>query len=215
MGFIYKLQSPSGKIYIGQTKGQPQKRWQQHCWPSTYDTAIHRAIIKYGFETFEASVVVEAPDEDLNDLEEHYIAHFDSLKKGYNSTPGGDVNPMDNPESRAKVLKFWNDPINQAYQSERMKLVMTDPEVRLRISDSLSETLKQPKHKAQRSAAAKKAWKNPGDRAAKAKEGLHKPDARKRHLDALERIRKDPDVQKRRAEAIKAACARRKAKSSS
>ena len=47
MEIIYKITSPSGKAYIGQTTGSLTDRFRQHCWKSSKHKSLKRAILKY------------------------------------------------------------------------------------------------------------------------------------------------------------------------
>ena len=58
-GIIYRLTSPSGKTYIGQTDRSFQVRWNQHCGKSSCCTALHRAIKKYGKENMTKEILCE------------------------------------------------------------------------------------------------------------------------------------------------------------
>ena len=103
MGIIYKLTAPHGKVYIGQSirrsrkgkiigaKKQLQKRWREHCQNTSGCHALHNAIVKYGATNFKREVLIEAPDETLDELECGFIDLFASNKRkfGYNRTPGG------------------------------------------------------------------------------------------------------------------------------
>ena len=94
MGFIYKVTSPSNKMYVGQTKrDDPRRRWKQHCAPSYKQcVALKNAITKYGAENMTFEVIEECPDEFLNDREHHWIRELGTLSPhGYNLTTGGDV----------------------------------------------------------------------------------------------------------------------------
>ena len=52
MGCIYKLVSPSGKVYIGQTSRTFEKRFKEHCSGTSGGTIIEKALKKYGPENF-------------------------------------------------------------------------------------------------------------------------------------------------------------------
>lgn len=83
---IYKIENLiNGKIYIGQSINI-EKRWQQHCKPSSTKGLIGKAIQKYGKENFIFSILEEVSDiSKLNDLETKYIHQFNSLvPAGYN-----------------------------------------------------------------------------------------------------------------------------------
>lgn len=93
--FIYKLTSPSGKVYIGKA-GNPARRWQEHARNARSGKAsyLYEAIRKYGWEAFTKEIIDSAQSlEELNQKEVYWIAYYRSYTdatKGYNSTPGGD-----------------------------------------------------------------------------------------------------------------------------
>jgi group I intron endonuclease len=87
--------SVEGKIYVGQTAVPLSKRIWKHVWLAKHDSPlpIHRAIRKYGIDSFEiVTLAVASSAEELNRLEKQYIADFRSNEKshGYNLTDGGD-----------------------------------------------------------------------------------------------------------------------------
>lgn len=97
-GIIYKYTSPSGKIYIGQTMNESERR-QSFLNPNKQYSGpkINAARQKYGVDNFEyeiifrvQSLIKEEVKEILNQKEEQYIKVFDSYYNGYNSTLGGD-----------------------------------------------------------------------------------------------------------------------------
>lgn len=50
---------------------------------------IHLAIYKYGLENFSIDIIEECPPEILNEKEKYWIKYYNSYKKGYNATEGG------------------------------------------------------------------------------------------------------------------------------
>ena len=107
-GFIYKVTNiNNNKVYIGQTSRTIEERWNQHKKNAfqdnnlEYQNKFHRAIRKYGIGGFiieEQEHIVGIDEEDLhqrlNDAETKWILHFNSKDNGYNSSLGGDYNPM-------------------------------------------------------------------------------------------------------------------------
>ncbi len=94
MGVIYKLTSPSGKMYIGQTVHCSAKRFKKHISDSKKQSyKLSCAIRKYGPESFiieDLEINIETKEE-LDNMEKHYISLYNSnSKEGYNMTPGGD-----------------------------------------------------------------------------------------------------------------------------
>ena len=81
----------NGKIYVGKTKRTLAVRVNEHI-KGAADSLIHRAIIKYGFENFEVSVLEKCNSmEELNEREKFWISKLNSkVPNGYNLTDGGD-----------------------------------------------------------------------------------------------------------------------------
>ena len=102
-GIIYKYISPSGKVYIGQTVDEKDRRrrfWNLNALYCSQNSnklsAFDYARRKYELNLFKYSILckVEANNYNelklyLNRLEKMYIKKYDSYKNGYNSTIGG------------------------------------------------------------------------------------------------------------------------------
>jgi group I intron endonuclease len=89
-GIIYKITSPSGKAYVGQTMRSFEKRVAEHKRESSCCTLIKRAIDKYGDEMNYELIEENVPQEQLDEREIYWISHFNSLAPdGYNCTTGG------------------------------------------------------------------------------------------------------------------------------
>ena len=89
---IYKHTSPSGKVYIGQTKQDVKKRWSNGYG---YATSPHfnRAIKKYGWNNIQHKIIAEGlTKKEANWLEQYLISYYHSNegRYGYNITRGGD-----------------------------------------------------------------------------------------------------------------------------
>lgn len=93
----------TSKYYVGQTLRSFQTRITQHKNESFnpnnpgYNYHFHRAIRKYGFESFDWKIISTIQcdtrkelEDQLNQLEKFYIKQYDSYVNGYNSTPGGE-----------------------------------------------------------------------------------------------------------------------------
>lgn len=86
--YIYRIVSPNGKIYVGKTSIDPEKRWKQH---EKSNLPIGCAIRKYGFENMSFEILCFCfSNDEANKLEIHYIDKFDCLRSGYNCTVGGE-----------------------------------------------------------------------------------------------------------------------------
>ena len=98
MGIIYCYTNKiNGKKYIGQTIN-PENRYNSHKRNylnpkyKDYNSLLHQAFRKYGFDNFEYEILVKdiGNIEMLNNLEIYYIKHFNSkVPNGYNVEDGG------------------------------------------------------------------------------------------------------------------------------
>lgn len=96
-GIIYKYTSPSGKVYIGQTINEKERRTKFLNQDADYaGPKINAARQKYGVNNFEYVVLFKVESfiksevlEILDQKEVQYIEMFDSFYNGYNSTKGG------------------------------------------------------------------------------------------------------------------------------
>ena len=96
MGYIYKITNKvNNKVYIGQTIRTIEERYQRHLSEAKRHTnrPLYDSMNHYGYENFCVEQVVEASNDELNELETFYIAYYDSTNptKGYNLTLGGDA----------------------------------------------------------------------------------------------------------------------------
>lgn len=112
------------KVYIGQTTKTLENRIQNHhnSMVTGVDTHIYRAMRKYGWEKFHFRQIATAESqEDLDYLEQYYIAKYDSVKNGYNMSFGGSTNTMDSPIVKAKHDAKMRSPEVRKQISESMK----------------------------------------------------------------------------------------------
>ena len=113
IGTIYKLTSPSGKIYIGQTTNlKDRKRCLYNTNKYYSGHKLDNAIKKYGIENFKYEILVQIEMEDKFLLREHldvleiqYIEKYNSYNNGYNMTLGGSGSKgcFQTEESRKKI----------------------------------------------------------------------------------------------------------------
>lgn len=112
MGYIYKITNNiNGKGYIGKTERTIEIRWSEHTRPSRWkmDLPLYRAFLKYGIDNFSIEEVEECDDTILDEREIYWINYFDTYKKGYNCTAGG--------EGGIKTYDEYIDVIIERYQN--------------------------------------------------------------------------------------------------
>jgi len=85
---IYKITSPSGKVYIGRTKDFKQRLidHKHNALRNKRDNSLYRAINKYGWENMEKEVILEVKESESHLHERLMIERYDSVRKGYNDT---------------------------------------------------------------------------------------------------------------------------------
>ena len=83
---IYKITSPSGKIYIGQSINIV-KRWKQYdtnIKTSSVGPKIFNSIQKYGFDQHTFEILEECPESHLDELETWWKLYYNSVEDGLN-----------------------------------------------------------------------------------------------------------------------------------
>jgi group I intron endonuclease len=90
MGFIYMITFPSGKSYIGQTKRNVLKRFNEHLKCNGSCTILENAIKKYGQENVHVETLIEINDSLLDFYEIKFIDLYGTIEPlGYNIRNGG------------------------------------------------------------------------------------------------------------------------------
>jgi len=103
-GIIYKITSPSGKVYVGQTICSFKKRLREHKNPNSRCTAISRAIQKYGNQMKYEIIEENVPHEQLDEREIHWIKELNSLSPdGYNLNSGGNAKHLITQEAKDRA----------------------------------------------------------------------------------------------------------------
>jgi len=103
-GIIYKISSPSGKAYMGQTICSFEKRMREHKNPKSRCTAVRNAIQKYGDEMKYEIIEEDVPHEQLDDREIYWIKELNSLRpNGYNLNSGGNAKHIITQEAKDRV----------------------------------------------------------------------------------------------------------------
>ena len=94
---------------------------------SGVDTHLYRAMRKYGWDKFHFEVIDSTDSQEkLNELEEHYIQIFDTIRSGYNMAKGGSINVM------------YSDVVADKHDKK-----MRSPEVRKKISESMKQSYRE------------------------------------------------------------------------
>ena len=82
---------PTGKKYVGQTMHEERRKYH-HRWlaiEKSSQQAFHRAIRKYGWDSFIYGVIEQTDDKNR---EAYWIEELNTMSEGYNMTTGGESN---------------------------------------------------------------------------------------------------------------------------
>jgi len=106
-GIIYLITNKqNGHKYVGQTTQGMNKRWQQHIQEALRMSSkpLHRAMRKYGNNSFMIKEIDECDECLLNEKEEYWIQHYNTFEsaEGYNATSGGE-RPIFSEETKQKI----------------------------------------------------------------------------------------------------------------
>lgn len=97
---IYKITNIVNlKSYIGQSI-HIEKRMQEHKsiynWNREKNKILYIAFQKYGLNNFKFEILEECDRKELSEREKFYIEKYNTYKKGYNETIGGETNEGEN-----------------------------------------------------------------------------------------------------------------------
>ena len=133
MKVIYKATNiKNGKCYIGVDSNWPHRKSAHKCAVKRgSDLLFHKAIRKYGWDSFKWELLEESDNIDylLNERETHHIAKHNSyyLNNGYNMTFGGEATLGWKPSDETKIKisesnkgrKAWNKGVPSPWTSIR------------------------------------------------------------------------------------------------
>ena len=155
---VYKLTSPSGKVYIGCTGQRVKSRWKRRGTGYDKGIPIREAIDFYGWQNFQKEILCEKlTKEGAEKLEAWFIEYYDSMdpEKGYNRYTGGSRKGARASEltverqREALLYRYASDPeFCRMYSERNLAYYRSHPEAKARIARQVSEYLHSPEGKA-------------------------------------------------------------------
>lgn len=121
---IYKYENLiNHHIYVGQSTNI-EKRYFGHLYDAMHraekGSGVDPAILKYGIENFDFTILEECDASLLDEKEIQWIAHYDSYHNGYNRTPGGKAtHGEDHPRAILTEKDVWM--IREMYASHKLR----------------------------------------------------------------------------------------------
>lgn len=137
-GIIYKYTSPSGKVYIGQTINEKDRRKHFLIQKLSYGgIKIDTARTKYGPENFKYEILEQrfynnkkTAAKELDILESYYIGLYDTYRNGYNMTLGGGTTIglkfTEEQKEKCRVRMLKNNPFKGKKHSDKTKKTIAE-----------------------------------------------------------------------------------------
>jgi len=125
IGFIYKITSPNGKIYIGQTINKKQRKYYYNSGCFKQQVKLLNNCKKYKWNPAHTFEIIEEclcgeNKKILNEREKYWIQFFDSFKHGLNCNEGGNGN-IGHKHSEDSLKKMSLSKIGVKHTEERNK----------------------------------------------------------------------------------------------
>ena len=123
----------SGRCYVGQSRNI-EARWKQHRGGDS-NRFLKRAVVKYGWDSFQFEVVEECPLDQLNDREVFHINRLRSVSpEGFNLRAGGlqmaEISEETREAFRRANRKKAQDPDWRRKQRQTARRLAQDPDWR-------------------------------------------------------------------------------------
>jgi len=140
---IYKITSPSGKIYIGQTTNFTKRKNYYRNGAKPYQVRIHNSLQKYGYDAHTIEFIEQCLLENLNERERYWQDFYDVIgENGLNCrlTETKDKSGFISDESKSKMSVARQNRILTDKEKYRLKSLFLGrkhtEETRLKMSES-------------------------------------------------------------------------------
>lgn len=125
IGYIYKLTSPNGKVYIGQTINNKQRKRHYNAGDYKQQVKLWNNHKKYDWNPVDTYEIIEETlcghnKEIINEREQYWIKYYDSFNNGLNCNEGGHGN-LGRKHSEETLKKMSKSKIGIKHSDERNK----------------------------------------------------------------------------------------------
>lgn len=127
---IYKITSPSGRIYIGQTTNSKDRFRRYYYLDCKEQTKLYRSFLKYGYLNHTFEIIEECDIQQLNEKERFWQDYYNVLNGGLNCvlTQTNDKSGKISLETRLKMSnthKIRRKTIKQKLSCQSKKVICT------------------------------------------------------------------------------------------
>ena len=146
---IYKLTAPTGKVYIGCTRLEPENRWMNG-YGYRKQPFFFADIEKFGWDAFEKEILCDKLlQEAAEKLEDKFIQYYDSRnpEKGYNCFTGGarkgaQMSALGQQHCSESIYELWSHPeYKKRQKAERRRRYAGNPEMCKKTSEATKAAL--------------------------------------------------------------------------
>lgn len=177
---IYKITSPSGKIYIGQTTNFTKRKNYYKNGAKPYQVRIHNSLQKYGYYAHTLEFIEECLVENLNERERYWQDFYDVIgKNGLNCrlTETKDKSGYISEESKSKMSEARQNRILTDKEKYRLKSLFLGrkhtEETKKLMSEKAKSYKKSPEHMIKILENLKKVVRKPRSEETKLKQSLN------------------------------------------
>lgn len=177
---IYKITSPNGKIYIGQTTNFIKRKNYYKNGAKPYQVRIYNSLEKYGYDAHTIEFIEECLVDNLNQRERYWQDFYDVIgKNGLNCrlTETTDKSGFISDESKAKMSEARQKRILTDKEKLRLRGLFTgrkhSEETKKKMSERAKMNKKSPEHMAKILENLKKVIRKPTSEATKIKQSLN------------------------------------------
>lgn len=132
---IYKITSPTGKMYIGQSIAIEKRLHAYKNLMCRNQVKLYNSLTKYGTDSHVFEVVEECSVEELNSRERYWQEHYNVVSSGLNCrmTASDDKSGYLSEDTKAKISTYYKNLYQTVEGKEKIKQ-------RIRNTDQLNKT---------------------------------------------------------------------------
>jgi group I intron endonuclease len=145
-GFIYKITSPSNKVYIGQTINFEKRVNHYKKLNCKTQIRLYNSLLKYGFDSHKIEIIENCKFDELNNRERYYQELYDCINKGLNLiyTNTSEKRKLISEETRKKMSESGK---IKVFSKEHRENISKAERPKIYINGVLTKTYFTPEHR--------------------------------------------------------------------
>lgn len=142
--FLYQLISPTGSIYIGQTKNLKNRYSTYKSLNCKDQPKLYNALLKYGWDSFTKNILLITDIEHIDYYEILFIEKLGCVENGLNCSSGGAARKVHSEETKEKIRKAntGRKQTDLTKEKKRRAWLNMDPQIKDKMKKIFQETIK-------------------------------------------------------------------------